>query len=138
MTHQLSFKISYDYDSHAVDINIPFTLRSGAESWEGMAKLDPGSTFCIFQRLIGERLGFDIERGLPQWVGTATGRFLTYGHEATLNVLGIETIPTVYFADDKHFPVNVLGRVGWLDRMRLGLVDYDNRLYLSDYNDPAE
>jgi hypothetical protein len=27
---------------------------------------------------------------------------------------------------------------GWLDRMRLGLVDHDQQLYLSHYDDPAE
>jgi hypothetical protein len=28
----------------------------------------------------------------------------------------------------------VLGRVGWLDRVRLGLVDHDGSLYLAPYN----
>jgi hypothetical protein len=137
MAHKLSFSVSYDYDPRAVDINVPVTLRSGAETREVIAKLDPGSTFCVFRREIGERLGFDIERGIAQWIGTATGRFLSYGHEVTLAVLGIETTATVYFAADDNFPINALGRVGWLDRARLGLVDYDSRLYLSDYNDPA-
>ena len=100
-------------------------------------KLDPGSTFCIFQASIGRKLGFEIERGLVKRIGTVTGSFSVYGHEATLTVLGIETTSTVYFATDENFPVNVLGRVGWLNRVRLGLVDYDSRLYLSDYNDPA-
>jgi hypothetical protein len=27
--------------------------------------------------------------------------------------------------------------IGWLDRVRLGLIDYDSRLYLSAYDDPA-
>ena len=137
MTHQLSFKVSYDYDSRAVDINVPVTLRSGALTWEATAKLDPGSTFCVFQRLIGERLGFDIERGLPERIGSVRGSFLAYGHEVTLIVLDIEIVATVYFAADPHFPINALGRVGWLDRVRLGLVDYDCRLYLSENNDPS-
>jgi len=136
MTHRLNFAASYDYDLGAVDINVPVTLRSGAETREVIAKLDPGSTFCVFKREIGERLDFDIERGVPQWIGTATGRFLSYGHEVTLTVLGIETTAMVYFAADEDFPVNVLGRVGWLDRMRLGLIDHDGRLYLSAYDDP--
>jgi hypothetical protein len=137
MTHQLSFKASHAYDSRAADINVPGTLRSGAETWEATAKLDPGSTFCVFQREVGEQLGFDIEHGLPQRIGTAMGSFLAYGHEVTLSTLGIAVIATVYFAAAEHFPVNVLGRVGWLNRVRLGLIDFDSRLYLSDYNDPA-
>lgn len=137
MRHKLSFKASYDYDQRAVDINVPITLRSGAETRDVIAKLDPGATFCVFQRLIGERLGFDIERGIPQRIGSVRGSFLTYGHEATLVVLGIEVTATVYFAAEENFPINVLGRVGWLDRVRLGLIDYDGRLFLSAYDDPA-
>ena len=137
MGHQLSFKMAYDYDLRAIDINLPVALRSGSKTWAATAKLDPGSTFCIFQRLVGERLGFDIERGILQWIGTATGRFLTYGHETTLFVLGIETTATVYFAADEHFSINVLGRVGWLNCVRMGLVDHDGRLFLSSYDDPA-
>ncbi|MGH9938514.1 MAG: hypothetical protein ACREAM_19910 [Blastocatellia bacterium] len=133
MTHQLIFKAAYDYDQQAVDINLPVILRSGSMAWESTAKLDPGSTFCIFRRLVGEQLGFDIERGIPQWISAATGSFLTYGHEATLTVLGIETTATVYFAAEEHFPINVLGRVGCV---RLGLIDYDGRLFLSAYDDP--
>lgn len=137
MKHQLSFKVSYAYDSHAVDINVPVTLRSGALTWEATAKLDPGSTFCVFQREIGIELGLDIERGIPERIGSVRGSFLAYGHEATLIVLGLEIIATVYFAADENFPINALGRVGWLDRVRLGLIDYDSRLYLSAYDDPA-
>ena len=137
MTYQLSFSVSHAYDSRAADVNVPVTLRSGAETREATAKLDPGSTFCIFQRELGEKLGFDIERGMPQRIGTAMGSFLAYGHEVTLITLGIELVATVYFAAAEHFPVNVLGRVGWLNRVRLGLIDYESRLYLSDNNDPA-
>jgi len=136
MAHKLSFNTIYEYDHRALDINVPVTLRSGSETRELLAKLDPGSTFCVFQRVVGVRLGFDIEQGSPQWIGSVRGSFLTYGHEATLDVLGFETTATVYFAAEEHFPINVLGRVGWLDRVRLGLIDYDGRLFLSAYDDP--
>jgi hypothetical protein len=52
-------------------------------------------------------------------------------------VLGIETTTTVYFAADEAFTRNVLGRQGWLNVIRLGLVDYEGKLYLSHYDDPA-
>jgi hypothetical protein len=29
--------------------------------------------------------------------------------------------------------MNVLGRIGWLDRVRLGLIDYDRAVYVSGY-----
>jgi len=136
MAHKLSFKTIYEYDHRALDINVPVTLRSGSETRELLAKLDPGSTFCVFQRVVGVRLGFDIEQGSPQWISSVRGSFLTYGHEVTLNVLGFEMTATVYFAAEEHFPINVLGRVGWLNRVRIGLIDYDGRLFLSAYDDP--
>ena len=137
MPHQLTFSAVHTYDGRLPGITLPVTLRSGTTEMLVDAKFDPGSTFCIFQPAIGRKLGFDIERGIYERIGTVTGSFSVYGHEVVLNVLGIETTATVYFAVDENFPVNVLGRVGWLDRVLLGLVDSECRLYLSDYNDPA-
>ncbi|MBI3760218.1 MAG: hypothetical protein HY269_10775, partial [Deltaproteobacteria bacterium] len=37
----------------------------------------------------------------------------------------------VYFAQDYVFNRNVLGRHGFLQLVRLGLVDYDGQLFLS-------
>ena len=37
---------------------------------------------------------------------------------------------TVYFAEMEAFPVNVVGRVGFLDHLQVGLVDYDQLLYV--------
>lgn len=64
---------------------------------------------------------------------TATGPFDTFGHTINLSVLGIETESTVYFAADESFYLNILGRQGWLDRVKLGLIDYEGKLLLSAY-----
>ena len=45
---------------------------------------------------------------------------------------------TVYFAAAHGLPRNVLGRHGFLERLRLGLVDYDGILLASAYDDPVE
>lgn len=100
------------------------------------AKFDTGSSFCIFQRAYGDLLGIDIESGEPQRIRTATGSFTAYGHEITLTVGSLEWQATVYFATDENFPVNVVGRIGFLDRLRIGLVDYEQLLYLSAYDEP--
>ncbi len=50
-----------------------------------------------------------------------------------MSVLGIETVSTVYFAKEESFTRNALGRQGWLDRVRLGLIDYEGKLFLSEY-----
>ena len=92
---------------------------------------------CVFPRRYGEELGFDIESGAYQRIGTVIGGFDAYGHWVRLSVLGSEYETTVYFAKDYNFNRNILGRQGWLDRVRLGLIDYDGKLYLSEYNDPA-
>ena len=50
-------------------------------------------------------------------------------------MLGIVVYSMVYFFADPMIAKNVLGRVGWLDRVRLGLVDHDSELYLAPYDD---
>jgi hypothetical protein len=135
MSEKLVFTKVHQYDTRKIGISVPVILQAGSESVTGEAKLDTGSSYCVFKRRQGELLGLDIESGIPQQMGTVTGSFLTYGHEVTLSVLGIETTTTVYFAADEQFTRNVLGRQGWLDRVRLGLVDYEGRLYLSAYNE---
>lgn len=82
-----------------------------------------------------EVLGVDVESGDEIRISTATGYFTAFGHELTLSVLDIETVSTVYFAKEESFTRNVLGRQGWLDRVKLGLIDYEGRLLLSAYSE---
>jgi hypothetical protein len=131
----LSFATVYSYDTGITGIEIPILLQSGPRTIELTAKVDTGASSCIFERIYGEKLGFDIESGSLQRINTVTGSFLTYGHEVMLIALGIKVTATVYFAADESFTRNVLGRQGWLDRIRLGLIDYDGQLYLSGYDD---
>src|SRR5437870_1989699 len=39
---------------------------------------------------------------------------------------------TVYFFAESGIARNVLGRRGWLDRLRFGLVDYDQAIYIAE------
>lgn len=135
MMEQLSFAQSLSYDTSKKGITLPVFLQSPIDSVRFGAKLDTGASFCIFERKHGERLGFDIESGIEETIATVTGKFLAYGHDVSLTVLGIELYTTVYFAADENFTRNVLGRQGWLDRVRLGLIDYEGKLFLSNYND---
>lgn len=45
----------------------------------------------------------------------------------------IETVSIVYFAESDYFDPNVLGRIGWLDRVKLGLIEQEGKLFLSEY-----
>jgi len=135
MAREIYFDIDYDYDTLETGIMLPAELRFGEETSDVRAKLDTGSTFCVFERKHGERLGLDIESGIPLRMITATGRFDTFGHRINFSVLGIETEATVYFAADDSFFLNILGRHGWLDRVKLGLIDYEGKLLLSAYGE---
>jgi hypothetical protein len=133
MAETLEFEIVHNYKIFEVGITVEATLQNGDLSVDIDAKIDTGSTYCIFERYYGERLDLDIESGLPIKIGTATGSFQAFGHELNLSVLGIETTSTVYFAESDYFDRNVLGRIGWLDRVKLGLIDQENKLFLSEY-----
>ena len=99
------------------------------------AKVDTGSSNCIFARNVGEGLGLDIETGLRLLVGTVTGTFVAYLHEVNLSLASFEFNGLVGFAEDKEFRRNVLGRRGFVEQIVLGLVDYEGTLYLSRYDE---
>ncbi|NJM52052.1 MAG: hypothetical protein HC846_00870 [Blastocatellia bacterium] len=82
---------------------------------------------------MGEEIGIEIENGEPQRFNTVTGSFLTFGHSVTLVVADIEFDSYVFFAENESFNRNVLSRHGWLDRLIIGINDYEGKLYLNRY-----
>lgn len=135
MPVNLSFDKLIEYDTREAGITVPVKLSAGQNEAVLGAKLDTGSTHCVFERKHGERLGLEIENGEPLYFSTATGRFLTFGHELTVSVLGIEVYTMVYFIDSEEIVRNILGRQGWIDRIRLGLIDYEGKLFLNSYSE---
>lgn len=135
MALTLSFTTLFQYDTGKTGISVPVKLQSGDETVICEARLDTGASCCIFERAQGRYLGLDIESGARQEFSTPTGSFIAYGHEITLSVLGLEVATTAYFAANENFTRNVLGRQGWLDRVCLGLVDYEGKLYLRAYDE---
>jgi len=121
--YAIEFSTLHDYDTLKTGITLPVTLRFHSLTIDFEAKLDTGSSHCIFARRYGEDLGLEIETGTLEKFGTATVGFYAYGHELTLSVLDVETFATIYFAREESFTRNVLGRQGWLDRVKLGLID---------------
>lgn len=132
---EIVFDISHFYNTLETGITVPISLYFGENNVDFKAKIDTGSTHCIFERIHGENLGLDIERGFRESFGTATGSFIAYGHSVVISVLNIETESVVYFAEAEGYMRNVLGRQGWLDRVKLGLIDYEGKLFLSSYNE---
>lgn len=133
MAETIEFDKTHFYSLFDVGITVSVNLFYADKEVEFDAKIDTGSTFCVFQRLHGELLGLEIENGIPADIGTVMGDFRAFGHELTLAVLGIETVSTVYFAESDYFDRNVLGRIGWLDRVKLGLIEQEGKLFLSKY-----
>ena len=137
MPHSLSFNILHNYDASLDSITVPVILSNSYASVKILAKLDTGASNCIFQREHGEELGIDIEKGQPRHFGTGAGSFLAYGHDISLSALGYQFDVTVFFSFHLGFPRNVLGRRGWIEQVRLGIIDYEGKLYASKYDDPT-
>lgn len=53
----------------------------------------------------------------------------------TLEFLEWSFESVVFFAEDTGFRRNVLGRNGWLNRCRIAIVDHDQMLYVSQYDE---
>jgi len=132
LTHELLFSSRYLYDSRLEGITVPAVLSTGGNKVELLAKVDTGASDCLFERGFAEALGLRVEDGVRKTYATANSRFEAYGHEILIQVLGTETTSVAYFYADPSIVRNVLGRRGWLDRLRFGVVDYDRMVYLSE------
>ena len=132
--HQLDFDTLHTYGTDKNGVEVPVTLRLGQNVVRFPARLDAGAAFCVFERGYAETLGLAVETGSPRRFSTAVGSFDAFGHLLTLETLGYSLDVTVYFAAEESFNRNVLGRRGWLDQVRLGIVEYEGKLFLSRYN----
>ena len=134
MPYSLQFEFLHQYALDDRGICLPVRLSVGTRRADVTAHVDTGAGLCIFGRECGEHLGLRVEDGLAARVGTPTGGvFRAFGHTVTLNVLALSFETTVYFSELPDFPRNVLGRRGWLNLVRLALIDYEGRLYLDHY-----
>jgi predicted aspartyl protease len=129
--HQIAFTTVHSYGSKREGISVPVVLKAGENSVRLAASIDTGATFCIFRNELAHALGLDPANVTLKHFRTANSSFDAFGHEVEISVLGVTTVSTVYFFADPSINKNVLGRVGWLDRVRLGLVDHDTTMYLA-------
>ena len=131
----VSFDKVLEYNTLKTGITVLVVLQDGDKTVDFEAKVDTGATHCVFERKHAERLGIDVESGEPIHFISAAGNFDAYAHDVVLSVLEIETYTKVCFAKEESFTRNVLGRQGWLDRVKLGLIDYEGKLLLSGYGE---
>lgn len=130
----VSYECLIEYDAGKPGISINVEIISGSLAVTVPAKLDTGSTRCIFARKYGEELGIQIDDGEPNVVSTPTGTFRAYGHVVNLKTLDFTFESEVLFAENEAFNQNVLGRHGWLERLIVGINDYDGKLFLGPYD----
>jgi hypothetical protein len=131
MHYQLAFNARSEYSLLETGITIEVNLRLGEETVLTQAKVDTGAQVCLFQREIGERLGLEIESGHFLLLDTLAGSLTAYGHEVKLYTLGLEFDSVIYFTANHGMKRNLLGREGWLQKVRLAVIDYDAVIYLS-------
>ena len=127
----MAISVSYDFVEHYSQteqgIVIPVVLRLSPEQEVRLeAKLDTGADYCLFRREYAELLGLDVESGHRLPFSTAAGRFVAYGHEITLVAMGFELTGTCYFFESSEINKNVLGRNGWLNKVKIGVDDTSN------------
>jgi len=134
--YQLDFARVYDYTGEDESIVIPVVLRSGGNEVHVAASVDTGASFCLFGTEIAEALGLNLTSGIRKRFRTANSSFDAYGHGVELDALGLAVHSFIYFFADPMIDKNVLGRSGWLDRVRLGLIHHENEIYLAPH-DPA-
>ena len=132
--YPLEFAAVHSYATEQDGIFVPVVLKSGENRVRLSAGVDTGATFCIFRSELAEALGLALSSGNPKRFRTANSSFEAFGHDVELSFLGVTTYSTVYFFADAAINKNVLGRVGWLDRVRLGLVEHASQIYLARYD----
>lgn len=135
MAQRLEFSHSHSYARNDWAVTLPVSLNAGGEGVDLLAAIDTGASHCIFEHSVGVRLGLRESDGEIKQFRTANAGFTAFGHEVEINALGIRTYSLVYFFADPAIRKNVLGRNGWLDRLRIGISDYDRTLYLATYTD---
>lgn len=119
----VEFDFACEYESTGDGILVPVRIVHTGKSVELTARLDTGAAHCLFHRSFADLLDISWQQGLPQSYRTVVGNFRAYGHELTLHTWEFQ-----WSANS-----NYLGRTGWLDRVRLGLVHYDQRILIAGY-----
>lgn len=130
MIHSLEFSHLIEYDAGLSGISLDVEIGFIQNVAKFTAKIDTGSTNCVFERKYGEQSGLNIEDGESVKISTVTASFTTYRHFVTLSFLDYSYDAGVCFAAEDNFNRNVLGRNWFLNQVLLGLNDYEGKLYL--------
>jgi hypothetical protein len=135
MAYPFVFDRRHNYEKDADQaIFIPLRLSANGIVVNLAAKLDTGADHCLFDREWGDSLGIDVESGLRRTFRGLAGRLDAFEHEVTIKTFDIEFTSHVYFTAEMGVARDLLGRNGWLDRLRVAILHYDREIYLSPYD----
>ena len=134
MSWAFSFSTQLHLSEDQMGLHLPISLSFAGQEVGVDAYLDTGSTYCVVPRWVGVRLGLNIEAGTPTTLRTGGGPLPGYLHYVTLTIgdLIFEDVPLCV---EKYQELGrcLLGRAGWLQKVRLGLATYDEQLYLNSH-----
>ncbi len=135
MAYEIVYRYRLDYDTKVAGAVLQVVIGANGRVQYVNAAIDNGSTLCVFQREIAERLGINVEEGIEEHVSAMGTIIRVYGHEVTL-VLGELSLDLfVYFPAYQHIPRNLLGRQGFRQRFLVGLDDHGGFVYLGYHDD---
>src|SRR5688572_10337836 len=122
----IEFDVVLTYGDQEEGIEIPLALNANGRSIMTVGFVDTGCGACLFSNEIGMNLGIDIESGeLATFKSGAGGSVPAYGHPVVIEFLGIAFESFVYFAKYPGLQRSLLGRSGFLRKLRFGLIEYD-------------
>lgn len=132
MSWDFTFSTRLEIVQDQFGLCLPVILSIVGYEIEANAYLDIGATYCVVPREAGERLGLDVEAGEPTTLRTGAGPMPTFLHYANLTIdeLSFEDVP-ICVAKHREFDRILLGRGGWLQKVRLNLIVYEDSLYLN-------
>ncbi len=132
MSWNFSFSTPIHLDEDESGIYVTALLSVAGREVEINGYLDTGAAYCVIPRWAGERLGLNVESGQSITMRTGGGPMPTYLHYATITIstLTFEDVP-ICVAKYSAFDRCLLGRAGWLQKVRMNLITYDNVVYLN-------
>jgi hypothetical protein len=85
----LDFDVDLEYEETSAGMLVPIRLIHGDRSVELSAWLDTGAADCLFDRFYADILGL-AGSGVERDYRTVTGSFKAFGHEVTIETLGLQ------------------------------------------------
>src|SRR5262249_43765175 len=107
-THAISFSSAFSYarfNRIARGVTVQVALAANTRETISIdARVDCGSSYCVFGRQWADVLGLDWEAGEPLVIVTAAGSFHAHVHEVTVQLLDFQWTAWVAFAEWDTMP----------------------------------